>query len=71
MGANIDSFSVGSAFGMNAMNTVNYSTANMAGTMAALSATTTRMRSAKMAGADTQTVYSSVMFTEQEKKSME
>jgi hypothetical protein len=71
MGANIDSFSVGSTFGMNAMNTVNYSTANMSGTMAALSATTTRMRTAKMSGADTQTVYSSVMFTEAEKKSME
>lgn len=71
MGANIDSFSVGSTFGMNAMNTVNYSTTNMAGTMAALSATTTRMRSAKMAGMDTQAVYTSAMFTEQEKKSME
>jgi uncharacterized protein YegL len=70
MGANIDSFSVGSAFGMNAMNTVNYSTANMSGTMAALSATTTRMRSAKMAGADTQTVYASAMFTSEEKKNM-
>ncbi len=70
MGANIDSFGVGSTFGMNAMNTVNYSTANMAGTMSALSATTTRMRSAKMAGADTQTVYASAMFTESEKKSM-
>jgi hypothetical protein len=70
MGANIDSFSVGSTFGMNALNTVNYSTANMADTMAALSATTTRMRTAKMSGADNQTVYASAMFTESEKKIM-
>lgn len=71
MGANIDSFAVGSTFGMNAMNTVNYSTSNMAGTMSALNATTTRMRSAKMAGLDTHAVYSTVMFTDAEKKSME
>jgi hypothetical protein len=71
MGANIDSFAVGSTFGMSASNTVNYSTANMAGTMSALSATTTRMRSAKMSGMDTQAVYASAMFTADEKKSME
>jgi regulation of enolase protein 1 (concanavalin A-like superfamily) len=70
MGANIDSFSVGSSFGMNAMNTVNYSTTNMTGTMASLSATTTRMRSAKMAGLDTQAVYSTTMFTDAEKQNM-
>ena len=70
LGANIDSFSVGSTFGMNAMNTVNYSTVNIAATMNAMSATTTRMRSAKMAGMDTQAVYSTSMWTEQEKADM-
>lgn len=70
LGANIDSFAVGSTFGMNAHNSVNYATVNMVDTMATLSATTTRMRSAKMAGMDTQTVYASTMFTDQEKSTM-
>lgn len=70
LGANIDSFAVGSNFGMNVHNTVNYSTVNMVDTMASLSATTTRMRSAKMAGMDTQTVYATSMFTDQEKANM-
>lgn len=70
MGANIDSFSVGSAFGMNASNSVNYTTANMSGTMASLSATTVRMRSAKMAGMDTQDVYATSMFTDEERAKM-
>lgn len=70
LGANIDSFSVGSTFGMNAANSVNYATANMTDTMVTLSATTTRMRSAKMAGMDTQTVYATSMFTDEEKSTM-
>jgi len=70
MGANIDSFSVGSAFGMNTLNTVNYSTAKMSGTYNSLSSTTTRMRSAKMAGASTSDIYASAMFTDEEKKAM-
>jgi len=71
MGANIDSFSVGSSFGMSANNSVNYSTSNMAGTYSALSATTSRMRSAKAAGVDTLTIYETAMFTDSEKKEME
>lgn len=70
LGANIDSFSVGATFGMNAMNTVNYDTCNMVNTMTSLNATTTRMRSAKMAGMDTQAVYSTTMFTDEEKTTM-
>ena len=70
MGANIDSFSVGSSFGMNASNSVNYSTSNMAGTYASLGATTTRMRSAKMAGTSTAEIYATAMFSEEEKKGM-
>ena len=67
LGANIDAFSVGANFGMNVMNSVNYSTANMAQTMSVLSDTTVRMRSAKMAGMDTQTVYASASVTEDER----
>lgn len=70
LGANIDSFAVGSTFGMTASNSANYSTANMVDTMASMSATTTRMRSAKLAGMDTQAVYASAMWTEQEKADM-
>jgi hypothetical protein len=67
LGANIDAFSVGANFGMNVMNSVNYSTANMAQTMSVLSDTTVRMRSAKMAGMDTQAVYASASVTEDER----
>lgn len=67
LGANIDAFSVGANFGMNVSNSVNYSTANMAQTMDVLSATTVRMRSAKMAGMDTQAVYASATFTDEER----
>ena len=67
LGANIDAFSVGASFGMNAMNSVNYSTANMAQTMDTLSTTTVRMRSAKMAGMDTHAVYASASMTAEER----
>jgi len=70
MGANIDSFAVGSTFGMNASNTVNYSTANMGGTYSSLNATTTRMRSAKIAGTSTMDIYATAMFSDDEKKNM-
>lgn len=70
LGANIDSFAVGSTFGMNASNTVNYSTANMGGTYASLSSTTVRMRSAKMAGMNSAAVYQTSMFTPEEKDQM-
>lgn len=70
LGANIDAFAVGSTFGMNQFNSANYSTANMVGTMATMSATTTRMRSAKMSGMDTRAVYSTSMFTDEEKNTM-
>ena len=71
LGANIDSFAVGSTFGMNASNSVNYSTSNIGGTYGSLNATTTRMRSAKMAGTSTADIYQTVMFTDAEKKAME
>lgn len=70
LGANIDSFAVGSTFGMNVQNTVNYSTANMNATMAAVSASTTRMRSAKLSGTSTVDLYASGLYTDEEKKNM-
>jgi uncharacterized protein YegL len=70
LGANIDSFAVGSTFGMNVNNSVDYSTNNMTATMAAVSASTTRMRSAKLAGTSTHDLYASSLYTDDEKKNM-
>jgi hypothetical protein len=67
LAANLDSFAVGSAFGMNAMNSVNYSTSKMGATMTALNSTVTKMRVAKTAGLGTEAVYASAMFTDQER----
>ena len=68
LGANIDSFAVGSTFGMTMQNSVNYSTTSMMETMGAVSASTTRMRSAKFAGASTQELYSGGLYTDDERK---
>lgn len=70
LGANIDAFSVGSTFGMSASNSVNYSTANMGATMSSVSASTTRMRTAKTAGVSTAELYSTGLYTNDELKSM-
>jgi uncharacterized protein YegL len=70
LGANIDAFAVGSTFGMNASNSVNYSTSNMAATMSAVSSSTVRVRAAKMSGLDTQSIYNSGLYTDQELKNM-
>lgn len=70
LGANIDAFSVGSTFGMSASNSVNYSTANMGATMASVSASTSRMRAAKIAGVSTAELYSQGLYTADELKSM-
>lgn len=59
LGANIDAFSVGSAYGMGSHNTVSYDTKNMVSTLASVSASTNAMRSGKFAGMDTQTLYAS------------
>lgn len=67
LGANIDAFAVGSTFGMSTQNSANYSTANMVDTMATLSASTTRMRSAKMSGASTADLYNTGLYTNAER----
>jgi hypothetical protein len=66
LGANIDAFSVGSAFGMNASNSVNYDTTSMADTFASISASTVRMRMAKGSGRTTAEIYSSGLYTADE-----
>lgn len=66
LGANVDAFSMGSQFGMNANNTVNYSTSSMAATLNVVSESVTRMRAAKMAGASTSEIYSNGLYTEAE-----
>lgn len=68
-GANIDAFSAGSAFGMQATNTMQYSTNAMAGTFKAASASTSRYRSAKLAGVDTAEIYATGMFTAEDRLS--
>jgi hypothetical protein len=70
LGANIDAFSVGNNFGMKSSNSVNYNVGNMASTMTAVSASTTRMRMAKMAGTDTNSIYATGLYTAEELKGM-
>lgn len=59
LGANVDAFSMGHAFGMQQSNTVNYSTASMGDTMEVLSKMTTNVRMAKSAGVTTADLYAS------------
>jgi hypothetical protein len=66
LGANIDAFAVGSAFGMTASNSVNYDTSSMADTFASISASTVRMRMAKGSGRTTAEIYSSGLYTADE-----
>jgi len=59
LGANVDAFSMGQAFGMQQSNTVTYSTASMGDTMEVLSKMTTTVRMAKSAGMSTSDLYAS------------
>jgi hypothetical protein len=59
LGANVDAFHMGSTFGMNASNTINYATTSMAATMGVLNEAAVKVRSAKMAGVHTQALYAS------------
>jgi len=70
MGANIDSFAVGSTFGMQMANSVNYSTSKMAATMSAVNESTSRMRFAKTAGVSTADIYARGIYTTEEMKNM-
>jgi len=63
LGANVDAFSMGSTFGMNASNSINYSTSSMGATMDVLTKTTVNLRTAKMAGTSTAEIYSQSLYS--------
>lgn len=64
LGANVDAFHMGSSFGMNHNNTINYSTVNMGATMDVLTKTTVSVRAAKQAGVSTAELYSSSLYSD-------
>ncbi len=64
LSANVDAFRMGSTFGMNAQNSINYSTASMAATMDVLTKTTVNVRAAKQAGIHTAEIYAQSMYTD-------
>jgi hypothetical protein len=64
LGANVDAFHMGSTFGMNMSNSINYSTASMAATMNVLNEATVKVRSAKSAGISTAEIYSQSMYSD-------
>lgn len=68
LGANIDAFAAGSQLGMGQYNTLQYSVSNMAGTMAAASASVATMRNAKMRGVDTETLYASGLYSTEQRE---
>ena len=68
LGATIDAFSVGATFGMSALNSVNYRTNNMAGTMDAMSTMTVNMRNAKLSGMSTHEVYASTNMSKEDRE---
>lgn len=67
-GANIDAFAVGSAFGMNSFNTVQYDTNNMGSTFTVASASMLSTRSAKSAGLTTHDIYKTMYSAEDREK---
>lgn len=71
MGANVDAFSMGSTFGMNSNNSFNYDVSNTFDTYAAMSATTSAVRSAKLSGTTNDILYAKSMISEDMKKKME
>lgn len=70
MGANVDAFAMGQTFGMNANNSFSYDVGATTSTYAAMSATTTAVRSAKMAGFSNDALYASSMIDPELQKTM-
>lgn len=71
MGANVDAFTMGSTFGMNTNNSFNYSVANTLDTYAAMSSSTTAVRSAKLSGSTNNVLYAKSMISDELKSKME
>lgn len=69
LGANVDAFHAGAAFGFTAQNTMQFDTANATQTIRAASAMTSRMKSAYASGLDNSMVYASAAFTDVERSS--
>lgn len=70
LGANVDAFHVGSSLGFTSDNTLQYSTANMANTMAVAADKTLRMKAAYSRGLSNDQVYASTAFTQAERNSV-
>jgi len=68
LGANIDAFVASSALGMGVHNTLQYSTHNMKGTMSSLGASVSTMRTSKSKGMSTADMYSSGLYTNEQRK---
>jgi hypothetical protein len=68
LGANIDAFAASSALGMGAHNTLQYSTQNMKGTMSSLSGSVASMRTSKSMGMSTAEMYSTGLYTDEQRK---
>jgi uncharacterized protein YegL len=70
LGANIDTFAVGSALGFSAHNSTSYNTKNMGETMFAATSRVSNMKVMRAAGATTAMVYSDTQFSDKEKADM-
>ena len=70
MGANIDSFTAGAAFGMRANNTVNYDIHNTTATYEAMAASSVKMRSQKMGGLSNSAIYAEDLVGEATRKKL-
>lgn len=68
LGANIDAFAVGSAFGMRKENTIQYTTNNMSETIAYASASTNMIKSGMRSGESLDTVYARAINDEDRAK---
>jgi uncharacterized protein YegL len=70
LGANIDTFAVGSSLGFNAHNSVSYNTMNMGETMFAATSRVSTMKGMRAAGVATASVYADTQFSDKEKADM-
>lgn len=70
LGANIDAFATGAAFGMNTANTANYAMSATMDTFRVMSATVSKVKSARAMGMNTEAVYSTAMYTNEDRNKM-
>lgn len=67
LGANIDAFAVSAAYGMNKNATLSFNVNNMAETLGSASAAVSSMRMMKSAGMNTQAIYASGLYSEEDR----